>query len=168
MEYVLEYVSPVGLLKLTSNGQALTAVAFPQQRYQERRMDTQEPGDRREELLLAKRWLDLYFEGRELDFLPPLAPRGTPFRRLVWKLLLEIPYGQTVSYGQLAKRAAELLGKDNMAPQAIGGAVGRNPINILIPCHRVLGADGSLTGYGGGVERKKFLLNLEGIPWKSE
>ncbi len=166
MEYMLEYVSPIGLLKLVSNGQALTAVTFPRQRYQERRLTESVPDGQREELLLAKRWLDLYFTGKAPDFLPPLAPGGTAFRQLIWKLLLEIPYGESTTYGKLARQAASNLGRETMSPQAVGGAVGHNPINLIIPCHRVLGADGSLTGYGGGLEQKKYLLNLEGIRWE--
>ncbi len=163
MEYLLEYVSPIGLLELVSNGRALTAVTFPRQRCQERRATA--PDRQREELRSAKRWLDLYFEGKAPDFLPPLAPGGTAFRQIIWKLLLQIPYGESTTYGDLARQAAALLGRESMSAQAVGGAVGHNPINILVPCHRVLGADGSLTGYGGGIERKKYLLNLEGIPW---
>ena len=91
-----------------------------------------------------------------------MAPAGTAFQRLVWELLLEIPYGQTATYGALARQAAARLGRDSMSSQAVGGAVGRNPISILIPCHRVLGADGGLVGYAGGVEKKRWLLRREG------
>ena len=110
----------------------------------------------------AKDWLDSYFAGAapSPDMLP-LRPEGTAFRRLIWGLLLEIPYGKTVSYGDLAKKAAELLGKPRLSAQAVGQAVGANPIAIVIPCHRVVGADGSLTGYAGGIHYKKALLQLE-------
>ena len=91
----------------------------------------------------------------------PLRPEGTEFRRLIWGLLLEIPYGKTVTYGALAKRAAEILGKPRMSAQAVGQAVGANPIAVIIPCHRVVGADGSLTGYAGGLHYKQALLQLE-------
>ena len=113
-------------------------------------------------LTRAKRWLDAYFSGEApspADL--PLKPEGTAFRTLVWDLLLEIPYGKTVSYGDLAKKAADVLGKPRMSAQAVGQAVGANPIAIVIPCHRVLGADGSLTGYAGGIHYKKALLQLE-------
>ena len=104
----------------------------------------------------TKNWLDRYFAGQapSPDELP-LRPEGTPFRQLVWKLLLEIPYGETVTYGDLARK----LGCKSA--QAVGGAVGRNPISILVPCHRVMGAGGKLTDYAGGVEKKEFLLKLE-------
>lgn len=110
----------------------------------------------------TKNWLDRYFAGQapSPDELP-LRPEGTPFRQLVWKLLLEIPYGETVTYGYLAKKAACRLGKAAMSAQAVGQAVGCNPIAIIIPCHRCIGADGSLTGYAGGIHYKKALLQLE-------
>lgn len=104
----------------------------------------------------ARRWLDIYFSGREPDFLPPLAPRGSEFRRAVWDELLRIPYGETITYGEIAKR----LGGKTSA-RAVGGAVGHNPISIIIPCHRVVGAKGKLTGYAGGVDKKVKLLEIE-------
>ena len=109
----------------------------------------------------AAAWLDAYFAKQPLPDLPPLAPKGSDFRQAVWKLLLEIPYGQVTTYGALA----QILRNRGIsaAAQAVGGAVGHNPISILIPCHRVVGADGSLTGYAGGVEKKRFLLALEGV-----
>ena len=108
----------------------------------------------------AEAWLDAYFAKWDLPPLPPLAPRGSEFRQEVWKLLREIPFGETTTYGALTERlkAAGIPA----SPQAVGGAVGHNPISILIPCHRVVGADGSLTGYAGGVGKKRFLLELEG------
>ena len=112
-------------------------------------------------LLQAARWLDCYFSGKSPDFLPPLKPEGSPFRRRVWEELLRIPCGTTVTYGSIAKKLAEEEGRPHMSAQAVGGAVGHNPIGIIIPCHRVVGADGSLTGFGGGIETKKALLELE-------
>lgn len=105
----------------------------------------------------TKRWLDVYFTGREPDFTPPLHPAGSSFRQAVWQLLLEIPYGQTTTYGALAKR----LNAGRMSAQAVGGAVGHNPISIIVPCHRVVGTNGSLTGYAGGLDRKIRLLEME-------
>ena len=121
----------------------------------------------REESVFAEtaQWLALYFAGKRPDFCPPLAPRGSTFRQQVWALLRQIPYGETRSYGELA----HALGC--ASPRALGQAVGRNPISLLIPCHRVLGADGGLTGYAGGLWRKEALLRLEGAlpkedgPW---
>ena len=110
----------------------------------------------------AKRWLDQYFSGREPETAVPLHLTGTPFQNSVWELLRAIPYGQTTTYGSLAKRLAGERGLSHMSPQAVGGAVGHNPVSILVPCHRVLGANGSLTGYAGGLDKKKALLSLEG------
>ena len=109
----------------------------------------------------ARRWLDVYFSGREPDFTPPLHPVGSPFRRAVWELLLQIPYGQTTTYGALAQQLAAKQGKTRMSAQAVGGAVGHNEISIIIPCHRVVGRSGRLTGYAYGVEMKQYLLELE-------
>lgn len=110
----------------------------------------------------AKRWLDVYFSGKMPDFMPPLHPIGSDFRQEVWALLLQIPYGQTTTYGALAARLAAKHGTAHLSAQAVGGAVGHNPISLIIPCHRVVGASGSLIGYAGGVERKIQLLKLEG------
>ena len=110
----------------------------------------------------AKLWLDAYFRGENPAVCKlPLAPVGGEFRQTVWGLLLAIPYGETTTYGELARKLAALTGRESMSAQAVGGAVGHNPISIIIPCHRVLGADGSLTGYAGGVEVKARLLKLE-------
>ncbi len=106
-------------------------------------------------------WLDLYFSGREPDFKIPLHFTGTDFQQEVWQILCTIPYGKTLSYGDIAQRLAQKQGISRMSAQAVGGAVGRNPIAILVPCHRVIGADGSLTGYAAGLDRKKALLRLE-------
>lgn len=112
----------------------------------------------------VKEWLDEYFDGKRPD--PdriPLAPIGGAFRQEVWKILTEIPYGEVTTYGRIAKEVAKRMGKANMSNQAIGGAVGHNPISIIIPCHRVVGADGNLTGYSGGIEKKRMLLELEDV-----
>ena len=109
----------------------------------------------------AKRWLDVYFAGNEPDFTPPLHPVGSAFRQSVWELLLQIPYGQTVTYGELARQFAEKQGLSRMSAQAVGGAVGHNKISLIIPCHRVVGTNGSLTGYAGGIDKKLKLLELE-------
>ena len=109
----------------------------------------------------GKCWLDLYFSGQKPDFLPPLYSEGTAFQKSVWEILLQIPYGKTISYGEIAHQLAEKRGIPRMSAQAVGGAIGRNPIAIIIPCHRVEGADGSLTGYAGGIDKKVKLLELE-------
>ena len=148
------YHSPIGPLCLTSEGTALTGLWI------NRKQTDLHDAQRREDLAIfnsAKHWLDDYFAGnpREIDF--PLAPSGTPFQRRVWELLLTIPYGETTTYGALARQ----LGP-KMSAQAVGQAVGRNPVSILIPCHRVIGADGALTGYAAGLEIKTWLLHHEG------
>ena len=112
-------------------------------------------------LAAAGRWLDLYFAGRRPHFTPPLHLTGTEFRMAVWSLLQEIPYGETTTYGELARQLAQRLEVPHMSAQAVGGAVGHNEISIIIPCHRVVGAGGSLTGYAGGIDRKVQLLTLE-------
>jgi len=109
----------------------------------------------------TRRWLDMYFAGQIPDFLPRLSPQGTAFRQSVWNMLLAIPYGQTTSYGEIAAEIGRRRQTEKMSAQAVGGAVGHNPIAIIIPCHRVIGKDGSLTGYGGGLWRKEWLLQLE-------
>ena len=111
----------------------------------------------------TRRWLDLYFSGREPGFTPALNPAGSAFRRVVWEILLKIPYGKTTTYGQIAREIAAARGLAKMSAQAVGGAVGHNEISIIIPCHRVVGAHGSLTGYAGGIDRKIKLLQLEGV-----
>ena len=103
------------------------------------------------------RWLDVYFSGREPSFMPPIRLRGTAFQQKVWRELMAVPYGRTVSYGELGRRVG------CRSAQAVGGAVGRNPVAVIVPCHRVVGADGSLTGYAYGLDRKRRLLQLEGI-----
>lgn len=156
MFYTAYYRSSLGNIMLSSDGEALTGLFFDGQRYFGSMVDAQH--EKRAVLPIFKetsRWLDIYFSGRKPDFMPTLELRGTPFQRRVWEALLTIPYGQTVTYGELARR----LGCRSV--QAVGGAVGRNPISIIVPCHRVVGADGSLTGYAGGLDRKRALLGLE-------
>ena len=162
MEYLHICSSPLGEITLSGDGEALTGLWFQGQKYFGSTLSGEETGKSLPLFDRTEEWLDIYFSGREPGFLPPLRPRGTPFRQRVWQLLQEIPYGQTVTYGDLACRLAGETGKP-ASPRAVGGAVGRNPISLLIPCHRVLGAEGSLTGYAGGMERKLRLLELEGV-----
>ena len=114
-------------------------------------------------LLMAKQWFDDYFSGKRPEISKlPLLPIGGPFRQIIWQILCEIPYGQTTTYGEISKKAAARMGKEHMSAQAVGGAVGHNPISVIIPCHRVVGTNGSLTGYAGGVNKKIKLLEHEG------
>ena len=162
MDYTYHYDSPLGGITLASDGEALTGLWFDGQAHF---AETLAPAHEEKALpvfTLAARWLDLYFAGREPDFRPPLRLRGSPFRRAVWEELLAIPCGQTLSYGELAARAARRLGSGRSSARAVGGAVGHNPISLIVPCHRVVGADGGLTGYAGGLDRKRLLLALEG------
>lgn len=162
-EYFDTYPCALGELTLCCDGESLTALFFTGQEYADKYLSPSAVQGSFPVLEDTKRWLDTYFRGEKPGTLPPMVLTGTPFQRSVWALLSEIPYGETTTYGALAKEVAKRLGKKKMSAQAVGGAVGRNPISILIPCHRVIGADGSLTGYAGGVEKKKALLRIEGI-----
>ena len=162
MKYTAHYDSPLGGITLASDGEALTGLWFDGQKFF---ADT--TGAHCEDctslpvLAETRRWLDIYFSGRIPSFVPSLRFECTEFRRRVWEILLTIPYGRTVSYGDIARRIAKQMGLACMSAQAVGGAVGHNPISIIIPCHRVVGSDGSLTGYAGGMGRKQALLQLE-------
>ena len=153
--------SPLGEMVLCSDGTYLTAVTFAGQKYQDKHIPAAAAAGSCPVLEETKAWLRQYFSGSIPAYLPPMRTTGTPFQECIWKLLLEIPHGQTTTYGALAKKCAEAMGRETMSAQAVGGAVGRNPISVLIPCHRVLGADGSLTGYASGKEKKEALLKLE-------
>ena len=154
--FTVHYDSPLGGMTMASDGQALTALWFDGTRRKPRFADGTSATTVLPIFDETRRWLDLYFAGKNPDFTPQLAPKGTPFQQRVWEILLTIPYGKTMSYGKVARRISP-----TMSAQAIGGAVGRNPIGIIIPCHRVIGADGSLTGYGSGLERKRWMLEME-------
>lgn len=165
MIYSTTYASPIGQLFLAANDQTLTGLWLENQKYFG--ASANEPWIRDDSLpvfSLCINWLDAYFGGEKPDARDFLQlPPGSPFRQEVWKLLLEIPYGQVVTYKALARKVAAIQKRPHMSSQAVGGAVAHNPISILIPCHRVIGSDGSLTGYAGGLERKKWLLSHEGI-----
>lgn len=163
MIFTQHYNSPVGGLLLAADDSGLIGLWLDGEKYFADSLP--ESHAERETTILcdAKRWLDVYFSGREPDFMPPLHPSGSDFRKAVWKLLLEIPYGKTVTYGELAKKLAVQMGIPRMSAQAVGGAVGHNKISIIIPCHRVVGTNGSLTGYAGGIEKKIKLLELEKV-----
>ena len=161
MVSICHYESPLGGVLLAADEIGLTGLWFDGQKYFARVL----PADRVERetpaLLEAKRWLDIYFSGKEPDFTPPLHPIGSAFRQSVWEILLQIPYGKTTTYGEIARQLSEKMGLSRMSAQAVGGAVGHNKIAIIIPCHRVVGTNGSLTGYAGGIDKKGKLLELE-------
>ena len=202
MDYTSRYLSPLGYLTMASDGESLIGLWFEGQKYFASTLGSQHREcDDLPVFGETKRWLDSYFSGQVPDFTPKLMLRATPFRRAVWRILLTIPYGKTMTYGEIAKQyvetchgaslqgvrlhdvslqSAPLQGATShdallhgaslkgmfqptksMSAQAVGGAVGRNPISLIIPCHRVIGANGSLTGYAGGLERKKYLLDME-------
>lgn len=162
MDVITHIPSPLGTITLASDGAALIGLWFEGQKHDCCRLSPDAVEAEAPVFVDTRRWLDCYFSGGIPDFTPPLAPRGTDFQQRVWVLLCQIPYGATVSYGELAAR----LGCPS--PRAVGQAVGRNPISLLIPCHRVQGAGGRLTGYAGGLRRKEALLRLEGILSKEE
>lgn len=161
MTYIQHYASPLGGILLAANDIGLTGLWFDGQKYYADNLPAEHIERETPILTDAKRWLDVYFTGNEPDFTPPLHIVGSAFRQKVWKLLLQIPYGQTVTYGELARQLAEKQGAEHMSAQAVGGAVGHNPISLIIPCHRVVGTHGSLTGYAGGIDKKIMLLELE-------
>lgn len=162
MTYITKYTSPIGDLLLTSNGEELTGVWFDRPLLLEAIQISEYERKEVPVLLETKRWLDIYFQGENPDFMPPLSWKSTPFREMVWEELRTIPYGETITYGEIAKRIAKRMSIEKMSAQAVGGAVGHNPISILVPCHRVIGTNGKLTGYAGGMDKKIKLLELEG------
>lgn len=161
MEYTHYYDSPLGRIMLAADGEALTGLWFEGQKYF---ADKLEPDHEEKDLPVfgrAKQWLAIYFDGKAPDFTPPLSLKGTPFQKEVWEILLTVPFGQTTTYAEIAKEIARRRGLRSMSAQAAGNAVSHNPISLIIPCHRVLGSDGSLTGYAGGLEKKEWLLAME-------
>lgn len=152
------YNSPLGVLTLSAGEGFLVQLSFGRCGSGKNEVL---PADKKA-ISSACRWLDIYFSGGRPDFLPPLRLSGTPFRRSVWELLKKIPYGETTAYGDIAAQIARQRGRERMSAQAVGGAVGANPIAIIVPCHRVIGKDGGLTGYAGGLDKKIALLKIEG------
>ena len=161
MEFIHHYESPLGGITMASDGEGLTGVWFDGQKYFADTLDKEHEEKTLPVFEQADRWLDVYFGGKEPDFTPPLAMKATGFRKAVWEILLTIPYGQTMTYGEIADRIARQQGMATMSAQAVGGAVGHNSISLIIPCHRVVGSNGSLTGYAGGIDKKVKLLELE-------
>ena len=159
--YTSVYSSELGDILLAADEIGLTGLWFFGQSYFADTLPTEQIAQETPILTQAREWLDEYFSGKEPDFTPTLHPIGSPFRQVVWKLLLQIPYGQTTTYGEIARQLEKLQNRPHMSAQAVGGAVGHNGISIIIPCHRVVGTKGSLTGYAGGLDKKMALLELE-------
>ncbi len=161
MDYICRYDSPLGAITLSCSGGVLTGLWFAGQKY----FGSTIPPEYEEKdapiFEIAGKWLDIYFGGHCPDFTPTIFLRGTAFQRKVWDVLLAIPYGKTMTYGQIADIIAKRDGGSKPSARAVGGAVGKNPVSLIVPCHRVIGADGSLTGYAGGIEIKKKLLDME-------
>lgn len=161
MQYTQYYESPLGKILLSSTQTHLTGLWFVGQKYYAATL----PKEHCEKDLAifgqTRKWLDTYFSGSKPDFTPPLSMETTPFRKAVWEILLTIPYGHTMTYGEISKIIAKQKGQASMSAQAIGNAVGHNAISLIIPCHRVVGANKNPTGYAGGIDRKIYLLNLE-------
>ncbi len=161
MTYTYHYQSPLGGITLSSNGTELTGLWFDGQKY----FGDTLPKEYEEKTFpvfeQSVRWLDIYFSGKAPDFTPLLCMQTTPFRKTVWEIMLTIPFGETMTYGEIADRIAKQKGLSKMSAQAVGGAVGHNSISLIIPCHRVVGTNGSLTGYAGGIDKKVQLLKLE-------
>lgn len=166
MHYISRYTAPsssvLGEFTLSSDGQSLTGIWFEGQKYYASTLPDEWEERPLEVFEQTKRWLDTYFTGNAPDFTPPLFLNDSPFRMRVWEILKGIPFGKTVTYGSIAKQLEKETGK-RVSAQAVGGAVGHNPISIIVPCHRVVGSGGSLTGYAGGIDKKTELLRLEGV-----
>ena len=161
MTYICKYNSPLGVITLAGSSEALTGLWFDGQKYFGDNLPNEYKQDRLPVFDETVKWLDIYFSGRNPGFMPPLSFNASPFRKTVWEILLTIPYGKTMTYREIADKIAAQKGIESMSAQAVGGAVGHNPISIIVPCHRVVGTNGSLTGYAGGIERKTKLLELE-------
>ena len=163
MTFTQHYNSPLGGILRAVDDIGWTGLWFDDEKYVADNLPTEHMEHETPILLQTKQWLDIYFAGKEPNFTPPLHPVGSEFRQSVWKILLQIPYGQTTTYGEIARQLAEKRGLAKMSAQAVGGAVGHNEISIIIPCHRVVGKGGNLTGYAGGIDKKVKLLELEDI-----
>lgn len=162
MQYTSHYRSPIGGILLAADDAGLTGLWFEGQKYFALHLDKEHEEKEVPPFEIAKQWLDIYFSGKAPDFTVPLHFTGTDFQNEVWEILCAIPYGQLTTYGEIARQLAARRGVEHISAQAAGGAVGHNQISILVPCHRVVGSNGSLTGYAGGIDKKRALLALEG------
>ncbi len=161
MDYTYHYTSPIGGITIASNGESLTGLWFDGQKYfastlSQKHMEKQLPVFDR-----TCEWLDLYFSGKSPDFMPPVFMYVSNFRRDVYEILMTIPFGETMTYKEVADLIAKKHRIISMSAQAVGGAIAHNPISLVIPCHRVIGTNGKLTGYAGGLDKKEWLLDME-------
>lgn len=163
MQYTSQYHSPLGEILIAADDIGLTGLWFEGQKYYALHLDKENQEQETQILKDTKRWLDIYFSGQEPNFKLPLHFTGTDFQNEVWEILCSIPYGKTTTYGKIANILAKRKGLERMSAQAVGGAVGHNEISIIVPCHRVVGSQGSLTGYAGGIDKKISLLKLEKV-----
>ena len=163
MEYIHHYVSPLGKITEASDGESLMGLWFEGQKYFADILDSDHTEKELSVFRQTDLWLDIYFSGKAPNFTPPLTLKTSKFRKAVWNIMLSIPYGHTMTYGEIADKITRQKGTSHMSAQAVGGAVGHNSISLIIPCHRVIGANGSLTGYAGGIDRKAKLLEMEGV-----
>lgn len=163
MQYTSQYHSPLGEILIAADDIGLTGLWFVGQKYYALYLDKENQEQETQILKDTKRWLDIYFSGQEPSFKLPLHFTGTDFQNEVWEILYSIPYGKTMTYGEIANILAKRKGLERMSAQAVGGAVGHNEISIIVPCHRVVGSQGSLTGYAGGIDKKVSLLKLEKV-----
>ncbi|MDE6405020.1 MAG: methylated-DNA--[protein]-cysteine S-methyltransferase [Lachnospiraceae bacterium] len=161
MEYIHYYDSILGRIMLAADGQALTGLWFEGQKYFAAKLDQSHEQRSLPVFAQTAEWLTLYFSGKKPAFIPPLSMKGTSFQKEVWEALLAVPFGQTTTYAKIAAGIAVHRGLSSMSAQAVGSAVAHNPVSLIIPCHRVIGSDGSLTGYAGGLEKKEWLLAME-------
>ena len=162
MDYTYHYNSPIGGITLASDGEKLVGLWFDGQKYFASTLGQDATEKKLPVFDETKKWLDTYFSGKKPGFTPPIRIRTTAFRKEVCKIMLTIPFGHTMTYGEIANVITKRHGRGRMSAQAVGGAVGHNPISLIIPCHRVVGANGSLTGYAGGISKKVELLSMEG------
>ena len=163
MDFTTHYHSPLGGITMASDGEVLVGLWFDGQKYFADTLDKHHA--ERDDLPIfneTRHWLDTYFGGQAPSFTPKLCMRASDFRKRVWEILLTIPFGHTMTYGDIARQIARECGIPSMSTQAVGGAVGHNSISLIIPCHRVVGTSGSLTGYAGGIDKKQRLLQMEG------
>ncbi|MDR1676407.1 MAG: methylated-DNA--[protein]-cysteine S-methyltransferase, partial [Tannerella sp.] len=163
MEYIHWIKSPAGILTVSSDGTNLSGLWIEGQKHFAKTLEKEVVEQNLPVFDAVRTWLDIYFSGKEPDFTLPLRPKGSPFQKSVWNLLCKIPYGQTATYGEIAKQLERENEGKQASARAAGGAVSHNPISIIVPCHRVIGKSGSLTGYAGGLDVKIHLLQLEGV-----